>query len=546
MAAATASQKTIIPKHISMTKSIKLLALVFISLIAFEGNMYAQIKNYDAQWKTADQLIQKNLPKSALTEVKKIYEMAKKEGQEAQVIKSLVYLMGLQEETREENDMQSIKDIDKEIAIAKEPALSILKSWQAGIYWQYFQNNRWKLYSRTNTVNFNKEDIATWTAGDFHKKISALYLQSIKNDRVLKQTKLDPFDAILIKGTLRYLRPTLYDVLAHQALDYFQNDERDLDKPAYSFEISQPEAFAPAEQFIRFAFSTKDSFSLQYKALLIYQDLLAFHAKDAKPDAFIDADIERISFVYGNATMENKEELYVKALETVAVAYPKNAVAAQASFLLASYYNDLASGYDRKNDTTHRLDRLKARDILERIVSDSSKKTETWVNSVNLLNEINKKEFSFQVEKVNLPGEAFRALINYKNISSLNLRLIKATEALKKLSEDGEDKFWDAVVKASSIRSWQQSLPATNDLQAHAAEIKVDGLPYGEYILLASYEQQFNKKDNPLGARLFYISDISYVNDNQDFFVLHRQTGKPLANATVQFWENRYYSKTSS
>ena len=99
------------------------------------------------------------------------------------------------------------------------------------MYWNYFQQNRYKLYQRTNTVNFNKKDIATWTADDLHKKIGELYVASIKDENLLQQTKLEPFDAIIIKGNVRYLRPTLYDLLAHRALDYFKSDERDITQP---------------------------------------------------------------------------------------------------------------------------------------------------------------------------------------------------------------------------------------------------------------------------------------------------------------------------
>ena len=42
------------------------------------------------------------------TEVKKIYQLAKKEKQDAQVIKSLVYMTGLQTENREDNEVFSI------------------------------------------------------------------------------------------------------------------------------------------------------------------------------------------------------------------------------------------------------------------------------------------------------------------------------------------------------------------------------------------------------------------------------------------------------
>ena len=67
----------------------------------------------------------------------------------------------------------------------------------------------------------------------------------------------------------------------------------DIQKPAYAFEIDQAAAFDPAADFITRKFITKDSLSLQHKALLIYQQLIAFHLNDAKPDALIDADIQQ-------------------------------------------------------------------------------------------------------------------------------------------------------------------------------------------------------------------------------------------------------------
>ncbi|HEU4632500.1 MAG TPA: alpha-2-macroglobulin, partial [Flavisolibacter sp.] len=226
-------------------RAIKCLFL-FAILIIFGTKSFSQVKNYEAQWKKVDELLQKkNLPKSALEEVKKIYALVKKEKQDAQVIKSLVYMIGLQQENRENNQVQAIRTIEKEIAVHKEPAASILKSLLASLYWQYFQAHRWQLYDRTNTAGFDKDDIATWTLEDFHKQISNLYLQSIKNEALLKQTKLEPFDPIIVKGNVRNLRPTLYDLLAHRALDYLKNDERDIKKPSYAFEIDQPEAFAP-------------------------------------------------------------------------------------------------------------------------------------------------------------------------------------------------------------------------------------------------------------------------------------------------------------
>ena len=79
-----------------------LLFTTLVSLI-FICNSFAQspIKLYEKEWKKVDELVsKKNLPKSALTEVKKIYSLDKKEKQDAQVIKALIYMTGLQSENR--------------------------------------------------------------------------------------------------------------------------------------------------------------------------------------------------------------------------------------------------------------------------------------------------------------------------------------------------------------------------------------------------------------------------------------------------------------
>src|SRR5688572_31422295 len=226
--------------------------LISFFLCLFTSGINAQqpVKNYEAAWKKVEEFVKKGLPKSALAEVKNIYVLAKKENQDAQVIKSLVYMTSLQTENREDNEVFSITAIEKEIATSKEPVTAILNSLLADMYWNYYQQNRWKLFNRTQTVDFIKTDIATWDAEDFHRKIGELYLLSLKNEKLLQQTKLAPFDAILIKGNMRHLRPTLFDLLAHRALDYFENDERDISRPAYAFEINQAEAFDPAAEFI--------------------------------------------------------------------------------------------------------------------------------------------------------------------------------------------------------------------------------------------------------------------------------------------------------
>src|ERR1700689_6670 len=128
--------------------------------------------NYEERWKKIDSLIsKKGLTQSALQEVNNVYAYAKKEKNDAQLIKALLYKMNLQEAKWEDAEKINIAGIEEEIKIAGEPARSILQSILAETYWNYFQQNRRELYDRTQTVNFKNNDIATWSIDDFHKKI---------------------------------------------------------------------------------------------------------------------------------------------------------------------------------------------------------------------------------------------------------------------------------------------------------------------------------------------------------------------------------------
>jgi hypothetical protein len=521
----------------------QLITSVFFLLIITIVNGQTK-NNYTLQWKKIDSLIsQKGLVRSALTEVQKIYASAKKEKNDVQVIKALTYSLQLQEGLEENATQSGIDALEKEIASSAEPARSILKSILANRYWQYFQNNRYELYGRTTVKNFQQKDIETWDAEALIKKINQLFLESIASETLLQQTKLEPFDAIIIKGNVRYLRPTLFDLLAHEALSYFGSYDRGMPRPANAFELTQAVAFAEPERFSSFSFQTQDSLSIHFKAIQLYQRLLRFHLNDAKPDALIDADIARIQFAYTHSVMEkeDKEFLYRNALNRIVKKYPEEPAATQAAYLMAASYYNKAITYSPTKDTTGRFDFIKAKEIIEKIAARKDS-VEGVVNSRRLLGQILQKDLSLQAEQVNVPGQPFRMLVTYRNISQMHVRILKMDQATRdKLGmNDWEQSFWQNVTKLPALKSYAQPLPATNDHQKHSVEIKVDALAVGEYALLTSSDKDFIIGDKPMALQLFYVSNISYIQNLRDYFVLNRETGQPLTDAKVQLWHNTY------
>ncbi len=255
--------------------------------------------DYKAAWRTVDSLEQQGLTRSALDVVEEIYKAAKKDNNQPQFIKSVFYKLKYGNYIEEDSHVKIVNDVKAEIDSADFPANAILKSILANIYWQYYQNNRWRFQNRTETVNFDNEDFQTWDLARLIKEIVKYFNASLEQSDKLKKISIKEFEDILVYGTTEhsYLRPTLYDLLAHQALAFFVNDEASVTQPVYKFELKSEDDFSPADDFVDIKYETKDSLSLKFYAIQLYQQLIAFHLDDKEKDALIDVDLARLNFV---------------------------------------------------------------------------------------------------------------------------------------------------------------------------------------------------------------------------------------------------------
>jgi len=523
--------------------------LFFLLITGISTSTMAQANNdYESNWKKVEALEKKGLTKSALQEVMAIYNLAIKAGKDAQQIKACMYQIKYRNMVEEDSHENNIFFVDTLIAKAKSPAKNILQSMHAEMFWQYLQNNRWKFYDRTKLAEEKSKDITTWSIEKLSATISKLYKASLQNDILLKNTKLDGLDAIIIKGeNTRQLRPTLYDFLAHRALEFYMNDEADVTRPAYQFMVDGGKAFANTHEFVTASFKTKDTASLQNKALLLLQDVLKFHIADTNPDGLLDADLTRLNFVYNISVSTEKEKLFEEALLGIEKTYPANPAAAMAMFLRGQIYLSRGEEYDPFNKTANQYEIKRAAELFEQAYTRFPK-SEGGINAKNTIMQIEQPSLNLETEKVNIPQQPFRTLVKYKNIKTLYLRVIKTSrEEIKKFDRRDYEKSWGDYIKLKPVKSWSINLPDLQDYQEHAAEIKIDGLDNGIYFILASIDANFSLSKNIIAKQLTYVSNISYIHTNtNDYYVLNRDNGLPLANAEIQLWESKYDYKTSS
>lgn len=501
--------------------------------------------SYQKQWDEIDSLIfKKNLTKTALTKVNAVYALAKKNEQDVVLIKCLLYRMYLQDRVTERNINANIAALQKESSEVKSGlSKSIIASFIAQKYQEYFQNNRWRFYQRSNTVQYKKDDIETWSSDDFNKAITHWYNESLSISDALKRADIDNFKPILTYYNTKAFRPSLYDLLAHRALMYFMTDETYINQPAYQFQMNDTAALGKIDVFTHHVFATKDTLSNKWKALLLFQELMRFHQSRKDTAALIDVNLQRIQYAKNNGVIEAEDSLYYDAVKENTELFASSRYVAQAWYLLAEWHSTRAATYNPPGDTTKRWEYLKALEICNKFLplKDS---TEGHYNLYNLYHEILKMHISIITEQVNVPNLPFRAFVEYSNVSKLHWKVIKVTRGIDDLLKKAEKKYgfladFKVAHSLPFVAQQQVDLPATGDYQKHSVEIKIDGLPSGKYLLVSSSSPTFSDTAK-LTLSTFYISGISYVSNSENYFVLDRTTGEPLKQATVRVWEQQY------
>jgi hypothetical protein len=361
--------------------------------------------------------------------VEQIAQQAKKEQNEPQYIKALIFKSKYALILEEDAQLTIINDFKAEIANSQAPTRNVLENMLATMYWQYFQQNRWKFYNRTNTSEKADEtDFRTWDLESLFAEIQLHYQNSLQNGLILQQTKLEDYTVIINEQkNSKQFRPTLFDLLAHNALEFFKTDENSITQPAYKFEIDNPDYLSDATTFSRLKLSSKDSASLQLQALKIYQDLIQFHLKDASPEALADVDINRLQFVVQNATFSNKEDKFLQTLKASRNFYGSQPVSGLYSFEIAQLWFQQGNQYQPKTNETHQWKIKQAYDICQSVIvgfpnSVAAEKCEA------LKQQILQPSLQLQIESYIPIQKESRLLVHYKNINALDFNAYKLTE----------------------------------------------------------------------------------------------------------------------
>ena len=514
-----------------------------------------------ARWKKIDQLLSKEQTATAAPLVDAIYRQAQAENNASDYVRALLYKVRLLQNKEEDDTEKAIALFEAELKTAGFPARPILHSLLAGLYTNYLDQNRYRLYERTagatpsTTGGQSAADagtgLATWDMGRLGTAIVRHYYQSVE-DEPQKQlrTTLAALGDLAVGGDAegRALRPTLYDLLAQRAIEGLKNQELYITRPEQQFQPTDPKLFGTAAEFaaLRLLAPEADSLNGQLHALHLLQRLTASRQQLAPANlaALADVDLSRTDYLHSFTQNTDLAAQYEPALVRLAETYKALPISTEfmARRAQAAREKDPAAAVRLAREAEARFP-----------------KSRGAARARQLREEVERPELTFSAADIVVPNQPWPFSITSRNVKELHAWAYRIT--LKEWEGFGEYdrrnrsyiQTYARGLKNAAVATWTLPAPANAaDYKNHQVGGTAPALPPGHYLVIVSTQRQRPTEAEPGSATSYGVvgaSELSALYQrNQEngaipLLLLHRQTGAPLAGVQAQAMFRRYDRK---
>lgn len=529
-------------------KSLFPLLLLMVAAVFFIANTPAMQKDYDKLWQRVDSLSALSQPRSALEVVEEIHRLAAAENNTPQLLKAGIYRISLMANLEEDYFPKAISQINEEIEQSEPPATQVLHSIAGELYLKYFQANRYQILQRSTIGGYSNDDMLTWDAAKIHKEAADHFLQSLENKKELQKTDITNFAAILEREKQSEIfRPTLYDFLAWRAIDFFGNNETDVKVAAQQLIPTEEKYYDQAADFINIQIPDTYSHSNTAQVLKLYQQLLAFHWNDKNPAALIDAEVKRLEFVHSVSAAPATDSLYSTALQALQTRFAASPESTKVAFALAEFYFQRTGDFVPLAMQSPSANNTKAAAICREAIQAYPESVGAK-NCKLLLMQITEPEVKLQAEAAVLPDKPSLALLGYKNVASVQLKIVKMD--YEEFDKARNENFAATLLRRKAMLEWEVATPSWQDYENHQTEIKIPALPKGFYVLIAE-----TPKSDSTAAKAVYagiwVTELSFVSRRLEaggyhIFVLNRESGKPIPGVTINIFTRNFEQRTRS
>lgn len=512
----------------------KLHYLILIFSLLISSTAFPQ-KDYIEKWQKVESFELNGKTSSANNLVKEIYQKSKKEDQEAQIIKSLLYQSKFAL-TLEEDAALKIKElISSEIKNSETRMKAVLFSILAEFYVQYLDENNYKNKNRTRAT-FLSSDFRDWDNQTLKNQIIFNFSNSLQDQKILQNIPLDNYDDLLLEPDFNPVKiETLFELLSYRALNFYKEKFQNVQENIGGFPITSVQYLIPPSEFVGINLEKKDSTSSVFQALKIFQDLEKFYLLKENPVALAQATQLRFDFIKNHSIVD--PDIFLKKYREL-ISQLKNPQAIELLEIHLAYA--LNERFDTENFPN---DKKEAVAICEKIIANSHNQF-IVEKSKMLLHKITQKVLKITAKPVIPSRQYSKLLVHYKNLDSIQMEIYRINLSDYELWQynlnkipffSGTDSLFQQIKDSQKpVYAKTIKLPGKKDYLNHSTEILVPKLKNGQYLILTG---NLNKNKTRLfSANVLQVSDLSLSlleNKNLALQVLNRSTGNLVPDANI-------------
>ncbi len=506
--------------------------------------------NYTEQWKTIDKLMEGILPQSALPEIEKVRQAALKDKTYGQLIKAVMTRNACLQQTEENPQVAVINSLKKDIETIPFPAKAVIYSLTGEACLDYYNRNRWKIHDRTAlTDGVESNDIETWDAARLMREAVHYYQLSLDDATLLQKIPIGNFkEALEGDASTRYLRPTLYDFLAHRTIDAYMNNQTFVHYSEH-FAIDRIDYLGDAQAFSKVNLVKTDTLSFMWQAMKLFQDLTIFRLTQKDINALTDVDLKRLKYVKDQGNYLDINKLYEDAMRHLITACAGQKIWGKAAYTLALYYKQEGQIWENSKSPGHKRYFVEAVSLCREIEKNAQVKDDRKL-AADMIKELSQPDVNILIDEYNIPHKPMLALIKYKNLQAAYLSIYHYDpENFANLFLSGDVKpetMQDFLSAQEKVASHVIGLPVQTDYQQHSFETKIDSLPLGTYLLVVSDKPNPEKeKLSVLTYKSIQVTSMEVLqrvlpDGGAEVYIVNAGSGKPLANVTVDVMQRDY------
>ncbi|MCL1822347.1 MAG: MG2 domain-containing protein, partial [Prolixibacteraceae bacterium] len=512
----------------------------FFSFILLTASAQTQSPDH---WKRVDELIQKQLPESAMKEVENILDDAIRANDFNEIVRAKIYKIRLTADVNPDEATVMIKDFETFAqSYGKPEEKALLHSMLAELYAMFYNGRQYTIDQRTLIEGYVPGDINEWSKNIFFEKISAEVALSLEDAPLLQKKDVLLFEPLLEKKgeNLEELQLTLFDFIARRAINILTSVSA---AAPVKNPLNSKDYFAPVEEFVKMKPGQQFYESAENRILDVYRQLLAFRLSENNLSVLIYFDLWRLDYVRNASESVQAGEFYLQALQKMEKQYVDNEAVLDIAYGIVFYYYSQKDIPDSGNEFA-KLAYDKAAESIERFPgSERNTKIE------NLMSIISRKRINISNPAVAKPASEMIIKVTTTNIRELKIDIYRVKATARQYFEftrSNNRYYSEDYPERTFVRSQSLKIDPDENFGEVESDLKIKTPDYGIYEFTITEKGNTNSSDKIQGG--FTVSDFAYLerqndDENSNIYVVDRISGKTIADVEVQIstmeWKDR-------